>query len=533
MSRALRSPGAAAAVATAPIRCAIYTRKSTDEGLDRDFNSLDNQREAAEAYIKSQREAAWEALPDRYDDGGFSGGNTQRPALVRLLNDAEAGKIDCVVVYKYDRLSRSMLDFLQILRLFEQHGVAFVSVTQQFNTTTPVGRMTMNILASFGEFERDIISERTRDKMRAARRRGKWTGGMPPLGYDVAPEGGRIVVNKDEAVQVRQIFDLYLEKRSLVAVLRELNRRGLRRKSWTTRDGRRREGGPWDIPGVRRLLRDPLYAGKSKLGGDTFPGEHTGIIPKNLFAAVQGAMDENRGRGGAAQRNVHGALLRGLLRCAACDAAMTHTWARKGGRIYRYYVCSSAQKRGRDTCPTKSVAAGRIEEFVVDRLKAIGADPGLQRATFREALAQVASQRRALKAEEKRFRDEAPRVRSEVERLVKAITASAPGQAQDAIRDGLGTAQDRLVALEGRLREVRAQTERLATLQVDEADLGRALRSFAPIWDVLHAPERERILNLVFDRIGYEGRTREMTFTFRLGGLGSLVPEVGSKAGRS
>src|SRR2546428_10529028 len=194
MARALRNGKARlAAVVPAPVRCAIYTRKSTDEGLDRDFNSLDNQREAAENYIRSQRHEGWEILPDRYDDGGFSGGNTDRPALKRLLADVDAGEIDCVVVYKYDRLSRSMLDFLQMLRSFEQHGVAFVSVTQQFNTTTPVGRMTMNILASFGEFERDIISERTRDKMHAARRRGKWTGGTPRLGYDVAPEGGPLL----------------------------------------------------------------------------------------------------------------------------------------------------------------------------------------------------------------------------------------------------------------------------------------------------------------------------------------------------
>src|SRR5438876_7348898 len=172
MARALRiarGMAPAAAVST-PVRCAIYTRKSTDEGLDRDFNSLDNQREAAEAYVKSQRHEGWEVLPERYDDGGFSGGTADRPSLKRLLTDVEAKKIECVVVYKYDRLSRSMLDFLQMLRFFEQHGVAFVSVTQQFNTTTPVGRMTMNILASFGEFERDIISERTRDKMHAARR---------------------------------------------------------------------------------------------------------------------------------------------------------------------------------------------------------------------------------------------------------------------------------------------------------------------------------------------------------------------------
>ena len=525
MARALRSTGGAAAVAPTLVRCAIYTRKSTDEGLDRDFNSLDNQREAAENYIKSQRAEGWETLADRYDDGGFSGGSTQRPALTRLLADVGAGKLDCVVVYKYDRLSRSMLDFLQMLRFFEQHDVAFVSVTQQFNTTTPVGRMTMNILASFGEFERDIISERTRDKMRAARRRGKWTGGMPPLGYDVAPEGGRLLVNKNEAAQVRAIFDLYLEKRSLMATAQEINRRGWRRKSWQTKEGRWREGKPWDIANLRRVLKDPLSVGLAKLGDQTFRGEHEGIVPKATFAAVQDAIKENRRSCGGALRNSHGALLRGLLRCAPCEAAMVHTWSRKNRRLYRYYTCSASQKRGRETCPTKSIPAAEVEKFVVEQIRAIGSDPRLQRETFRQALAQVAAQRRTLKAEEKRLRDEVPRVRGEVDRLVKAVTA-ADGQAADALHDGLAVAQEQLVTLEARLREVRSQIADLDRVHVDEADVGQALQSFTPIWGVLHAQERERILRLLIESISYDGRTEGLSIAFQLSGLDTLAAEA-------
>ncbi len=201
MARALRiarGMAPAAAVSTA-IRCAIYTRKSTDEGLDRDFNSLDNQREAAESYVKSQIHEGWEVLPERYDDGGFSGGNLERPALRRLLADIEAGKVDRLVVYKMDRLSRSLLDFARLADLLEQHEVSIVSVTQQLDTSTSMGRLTMNMLLSFAQFEREMIADRTRDKMSAARRRGKWTGGMPPLGYDVPPEGRRLVVNREEA----------------------------------------------------------------------------------------------------------------------------------------------------------------------------------------------------------------------------------------------------------------------------------------------------------------------------------------------
>ena len=198
----------------ARLRCAIYTRKSTEEGLDQEFNSLDAQREAAEAFIQSQRREGWIALPELYDDGGFTGANMDRPALTRLLQAVEAGELDCVVVYKVDRLSRSLLDFTRMLSVFEKHKVSFVAVTQQFNTSTSLGRLTLNILLSFAQFERELIGERTRDKMSAARRKGKWVGGCPVLGYDVDPGGGRLVVNEEEAERVRAIFALFEEHRS-------------------------------------------------------------------------------------------------------------------------------------------------------------------------------------------------------------------------------------------------------------------------------------------------------------------------------
>ncbi len=234
-----------------------------------------------------------------------------------------------VVVYKFDRLSRSMLDFLTMLDLFRRQDIAFVSVTQQFDTSTPVGEMTLNILLSFAQFERKLISERTRDKMSAARRRGKWTGGPPPLGYDVAPEGGRLVVNGEEAEQVRAIFDLYIEKRSLIAVAQELNRRGWRRKSWTTKDGRRREGKSWDKASVHQTVSDPIYAGLQKLRGETFRGQHAAIVPKALFEKAQRILAENRRSAGATHRNQTGALLRGF--CAALPA--TPRWSTTGRGI--------------------------------------------------------------------------------------------------------------------------------------------------------------------------------------------------------
>src|SRR6202051_2179741 len=219
------------------IRCGIYPRKSTEEGLDQEFNSLHAQREAAEAYITSQKEAGWKVLADHYDDGGFSGGNLDRPALQRLLADIEARRLDCVVVYKVDRLSRSLLDFARVIDRFDQRSVSFVSVTQQFNTTSSLGRLTLNILLSFAQFEREIIGERTRDKMTAARRKGKWVGGMPVLGYDIAADGGHLEVTRGEAEQVREMFRLYTQHRSLSAIIEELDRRG-----WTTKAFRSQRG---------------------------------------------------------------------------------------------------------------------------------------------------------------------------------------------------------------------------------------------------------------------------------------------------
>jgi len=257
------SPNGSPEKSIAPrIRCAIYTRKSTEEGLDQDFNSLQAQREAAEAYVQSQKHLGWSLSPDHYDDGGFSGGTLDRPALQHLLADIEAGQVDCVIVYKVDRLSRSLLDFARLMERFEQRSISFVSVTQQFNTTTSLGRLTLNILLSFAQFERELISERTRDKMSAARRKGKWVGGTPVLGYDVDPRGGRLVINEKEAERVRQIFELYRSHRSLSSVLAELAHRRWNTKSWKSKRGIRHSGRAFTKASLRMLLTNAVYAGK-------------------------------------------------------------------------------------------------------------------------------------------------------------------------------------------------------------------------------------------------------------------------------
>jgi len=360
-------PGIEGTVA-GPVRCAIYTRKSSEEGLEQPFNSLDAQREAAEAYISSQRHQGWTALPERYDDGGYSGGNMDRPALQRLLASLQSGGIDCLVVYKVDRLSRSLLDFARIMGALEQRGTSFVSITQQFNTTSSIGRLTLNVLLSFAQFERELISERTRDKMSAARRKGKWVGGIPPLGYEVVAGGGRLVVNEGEADVVREAFTLYQERQSVLAVAEELNRRGRTTKQWTSRRGRQHAGMPFSKNGVSVILNSLTYTGQVRHRGETYPGEHVGIIQLAQWEQVQGGLQSRRGierKAGGGE----GSPLSGLLYCADCGVAMVPSYTKKAGRRYRYYICLRAQQRGWKDCPTKSVSAPQIEQAVWKRVR--------------------------------------------------------------------------------------------------------------------------------------------------------------------
>jgi site-specific DNA recombinase len=316
------------------IRCAIYSRKSTDDGLDQEFNSLDAQREAGEAFITSQKNEGWVCLPDRYDDGGFSGGNMERPGILRLLADIEAGKVDCVVVYKVDRLSRSLMDFARIMETFEKQEVSFVSVTQQFNTTHSMGRLTLNILLSFAQFEREIIGERIRDKIAAQRRRGKWAGGIPVLGYDVdrSTSTPKLVVNATEGARVREILELYLQLGSLLPLVEELERRGWHNKAWQTRKAQPRGDRPFDKGNLYALLTNPIYIGKIKHKTELYDGEQEPIVTPELFGQVQARLLENGRTGCIEVRNKHGALLKGLLVCKACDRAMTHTFTGNGSR---------------------------------------------------------------------------------------------------------------------------------------------------------------------------------------------------------
>jgi len=350
------------------LRCAIYTRKSTEEGLEQQFNSLDAQREAAIAYVQSQKHLSWTVVETRFDDGGFSGGNMERPALQKLLTEIEAGNVDCVLVYKVDRLSRSLLDFARLMDRFDQRSVSFVSVTQQFNTTSSLGRLTLNILLSFAQFEREIISERTRDKMSAARRIGKWVGGTPILGFDVDPSGGRLVVNSKEAQRVLEIFELYRRHRSLATVVSELTARGWITKSRKSLRGIRHTGRPFTKASLRHLLTNATLCGKVRYHDVIYQGEHPAIVEPELWELVNSDFRKVPRTLSGPRNEPQAAPLAGLLICAGCQQPMIATYSKKGTQRYRYYVCQTAREKGWRACATKSVSANLIESSIAIEL---------------------------------------------------------------------------------------------------------------------------------------------------------------------
>jgi DNA invertase Pin-like site-specific DNA recombinase len=358
------------------LRCAVYTRKSTEEGLEMEFNSLDAQREACEAYIASQKAEGWMLYPESYDDGGFSGGTLDRPALKRLLADIEDGRIDVVVVYKIDRLSRSLMDFAKLVEVFDRGGVTFVSVTQSFNTTTSMGRLTLNILLSFAQFEREVIGERIRDKIAASRKRGMWMGGFVPLGYEVRDR--KLVINDAEAATVRMIFERFVEVGSATALARTLAAEGVR-----TRRGRLVDKGF-----LYKLLNNRVYIGDAVHKGTSYPGEHDAIITRALWDKVHGILRESpRVRAGRA-RAATPALLKGLI-FGPTGCAMTPTHTRRGDKLYRYYVSQSVLKRGADACPVGRVPAAEIEGAVVDQLRGLLRAPEVIVGTWRSARREI------------------------------------------------------------------------------------------------------------------------------------------------
>jgi site-specific DNA recombinase len=415
------------------LRCAIYTRKSSEEGLDMEFNSLDAQREACEAYVASQKAEGWATIRERYDDGGYSGGSLERSALARLIKDIEDGLVDVVVVYKIDRLSRSLVDFTKLVDVFDRHSVTFVSVTQSFNTTSSMGRLTLNILLSFAQFEREVIGERIRDKFAASRKRGMWMGGFVPLGYDVRDR--KLVVNKAEAKVVRMIFERFADLGSATTLARVLRAENIRNK----------RGKPIEKGIIYRIINNRVYLGEAVYKGFSYPGEHEAIVTRQLWDAAHAVLKESPRARATRTRDRSPALLKGLI-FSASGAAMTPTFTRKGDRLYRYYV-SMDHVRGRPVpegaAPTRLPAA-MVEATVVAEMRRMIATPETAaRVLERFQEEKFSCDQRELLAELRRFNKLwdvlFPAERARIVRLLVArVTVGPEGMAIDLHQEGLG-----------------------------------------------------------------------------------------------
>jgi len=415
------------------LRCAIYTRKSSEEGLDMEFNSLDAQRESCEAYVASQRSEGWATIRERYDDGGFSGGTLDRPGLKRLLADIEDGLIDVVVVYKIDRLSRSLMDFSKLVEVFDRNEVTFVSVTQSFNTTTSMGRLTLNILLSFAQFEREVIGERIRDKVAASRKRGIWMGGYVPFGYDV--QDRKLVVNAAEAAAVRRIFERFVELGSATTLARELRAQEFRNKQGTL----------VDKGYLYRLLNNRVYRGEAVHKGKAYPGEHEAIIDAEPWNHVHAILQESPRKRANNSRMQTPALLKGLI-FSETGAAMTPTATRKGTKLYRYYVSMDVirnREGGESEVPSR-LPAGMVEDAVVTEVRRIVQTPEVVTKVL-DALQQDGPQVREAEVIaalndfgalwNQLFPAEQARI---IQLLVRRVTVTADGLAVDVRAEGIG-----------------------------------------------------------------------------------------------
>jgi site-specific DNA recombinase len=516
----IRPVATTTAAPTKVVRCAIYTRKSHEEGLEQAFNSLDAQRESCEAYVASQRHDGWVVLPAHYDDGGFSGGNVERPALKRLLKDVEAGRIDAVLCYKLDRLSRSLADFVRLMELFEKQGVSFVSVTQHFDTKSSMGRLTLNVLLSFAQFERELTAERIRDKLAAAKMKGKYIGGRPVLGYDVDRDRMRLVVNPEEADLVRRIFQRFIQLGSCMLVARELNQQGYRTKAWMARSGNKRGGALWNKVYIHWTLTNHRYLGEVMHLGQAYPGEHEAIVDRRTWDRAHAILGENRNYRATQTRKKSAAILKGLLRCGCCGVSMSPTYTTRRGRRYQYYVCHSASKNGHDTCPVKSIPAAQIEGAVFDYLRLLFADPEMIARTFRATQVQAKEERRGLEKERDAIRGRLADLRKSIGRLVRA----ADGKAEGALSAELRGLNDEHAEAEDQLRKTE---DALGQQQDDfptEQDVAAALKTIDPLWEELFPTEKERIVRLLVESVTV--RPDGLSVRLRPGGLAALAVEI-------
>lgn len=487
-------------------RCAIYTRKSIAEGLDMDFNTLDAQREAGENYVASQKAEGWSVISKHYDDGGFSGGNMDRPALKELFEDIKNGEIDIVIVYKVDRLSRSIMDFAKIVELFEAHNVSFVSVTQHFNTKDSMGRLTLNILLSFAQFEREIISERIRDKITASKKRGQWIGGLPILGFDINYGGRGVVINEVEAQTVREIFDIYIEMQSMSKTVEILNDRGIFNKQWRTRKGKMRGGERFSKSTLARLLNNKKYIGKVDFKGEVYDGDFGSIVSEEVFNKANEIIKANNFEKVRPQKNKYNSLLLGKLYCAHCGTPMGPHYSKKSpNKIYRYYVCSHAQKYGWTKCPHPSLPAVEIENYLVREIAEIASSGKLRKEIVDEfysgALQEISELENRNKTLSKALNDVLRKIESEKQRPTNPYFLSDLQEQVEKINE----------SIEYNKSQILRNTQN-ANLRRDKLD--NILQNFNLVWENLTWKDKKDMFDILIDKVIYKGDEGKISITF-------------------
>ena len=497
------------------LRCAVYTRKSHEDGLEQEYNSLDAQREAGENYIASQKLKGWKLIPQKYDDGGFSGGNMQRPALKQLMADIEAGKIDVVVTYKLDRLSRSLLDFMNLADFFEQHGASFVSVTQEINTSTSAGRMMLNILMTFAQYEREVIAERIRDKIAGAKKRGKHCGGVPVLGYDTDPETKKLVINESEAELVRYIFERYSQIGSARFVAQDLNEKGHRTKTWITRKGKLHKGGKFKPDIVYRILKNPLYIGKVTHKDKIYIGEQKAIVTKSIWEEAQSLLAGNLVAKTRRKTEIT-TPFRGLLKCGHCGGSMGLNYTQKTDRRYIYYICEADAKKATSDCPIKRVPAGEIKRLVLKNLSEIFKKPTLLAKTYFKAVEMEEAQKNKLLKRRKGLLAQQEKMRQQTILAVQ----NSDGDNQDEIK----SARDNFEQVTREISEINTALEALKAVPISNEDIIKTFASIDVLWDELFPVERYRLLHLLIEKITIT--TDGIRMELKTSGMGSLIGEL-------
>ena len=462
--------------------CAIYTRKSNEDGMD-GFSSLDSQRESAENYIRSQKHSGWVILPEHYDDGGYSGGNMERPALKRLLADVEAGKIDIILLYKMDRLSRSLLDFMKLTEILEQHNVSFVSVTQDINTSTSSGRMMLNILMTFGQFEREIVTERIRDSIAGAKRRGKYCGGVPPLGYDANPETKKLEINLKEAAIVREAFELYVKLGSGQDVIRILNEKGYRTMGWTSHKGRCHENKEFTPDSLYRLLNNAVYSGQVHHKGAFYAGEHKAIITPELWERSRQLLKKNAPVPAGVKRNSIASPFKGLLQCGYCGGSFGISYSQKNEHRYMYYICIKDEDRAERQCPLSRVPAGDLDRVILQQMSRIFKTPSMLVQAYSEVQKVEMKQKTALIARQQELEEKQKSIREKMNNS-----------------DKLAELREQFMEVNQLLNEVKSQLSGFGR-EFSSLDLVETCGSIETVWAELFPVERYRLAHLLFDRI--------------------------------